>query len=292
MRLSRGRLAQACVYPGLGRPEHASIPEPVDPGMRQFGVGRPEHASIPEPVDPGMRLSRSRLARACVYASGIGRLSMRLSRSRSARACVYPGIGRPEHASIPEPVDPGMRLFRGRLAPACVNSGIGRPEHASIPEPVDPSMRQFRGRLAPPCVNSGIGWPKHASIPGSVGLSMRQIRGRLTRACVYFGVGRSGHASIRSRKVGAALTLTGRRIIGAGFALPRDAGRRPVASSPGGGPLPRAARVGGDVWFRGPGGPRCQPEAGGPLSRATCAPSGTRVPCTFLSCAFAAASEP
>ena len=38
----------------------------------------------------------------------------------------------------------------------------------------------------------------------------------------------------------AALTLAWRSVIGAGFALPRDAGRRPAASSPGGGPLSRA----------------------------------------------------
>ena len=44
----------------------------------------------------------------------------------------------------------------------------------------------------------------------------------------------------------------------------RDAGRRPVASSPG----------------------------GGPLSRAACARTGALLPCTFLSCVFAAASEP
>ena len=41
-------------------------------------------------------------------------------------------------------------------------------------------------------------------------------------------------------KGGAALTLAGTGVIAAGFALPRDTGRRPVASSPGGGPLSRA----------------------------------------------------
>ena len=42
------------------------------------------------------------------------------------------------------------------------------------------------------------------------------------------------------KKSRAALTLAGPGVIAAGFALPRDAGRRPVASSPGGGPLSRA----------------------------------------------------
>ena len=41
-------------------------------------------------------------------------------------------------------------------------------------------------------------------------------------------------------KGGVALMLAGPGIIAAGFALARDAGRRPVASSPGGGPLSRA----------------------------------------------------
>ena len=54
-----------------------------------------------------------------------------------------------------------MRLFRGRLAQACVNSGIGRLEHASIPEPVGPSMRLFRGLLARACVYFGVCWPTH-----------------------------------------------------------------------------------------------------------------------------------
>ena len=79
-----------------------------------------------------------------------------------------------------------MRLFRGRLAQPCVNSGICRPEHASIPEPVDPGMRLFRGRLAQPCVNSGICQPEHASIPEPVNLSMRLFRNRSTRAMHLF----------------------------------------------------------------------------------------------------------
>ena len=87
-----------------------------------------------------------------------------------ARACVYPGIGRREHASIPEPVDPGMRLFRGRLAQACVYSGIGRPEHASIPGSV--GQRSMRLSRVDPGMRLFWLWPKHASIPGSVGLSV------------------------------------------------------------------------------------------------------------------------
>ena len=190
MRLFRGRLTRACVYSGVGWLKHASIPGSVGPSMRLFrsrltracvyfgvgrlkhaGIGRLEHASIPEPVDPAacvysgvgpgrkhasipgsvglsMRLSRSRLTRACVYFAGP---SMRLSRrpehassrsrcpsipgSVSGQACVYPGIGRPE-PSIPEPVDPSMRLFQGRPAQPCVYSGIG----------ASPSMRLFQSR--------------------------------------------------------------------------------------------------------------------------------------------------
>ena len=47
--------------------------------------------------------------------------------------------------------------------------------------------------------------------------------------------------SLRPHEKGSgALTSAGSGVIGAGFALPRDAGRRPAASSPGGGPLSRA----------------------------------------------------
>ena len=119
---------------------------------------------------------------------------MRQFRDRLARACVNSGIGRLEHASIPEPVDPGMRLFRGRPTQACVNSGIGRPEHASIPGSVGLSMRQFRGRLAQACVYPGIGQSEHASISGPVDPGMRQFRGRPAEACVYPGICRPEHA--------------------------------------------------------------------------------------------------
>ena len=167
-----------------------------------------------------MRLSRDRLAQACVYPGASIRrevdpdAGMRLFRGRLpvAQACVYPGIGRPEHASIPEPVDPGMRLFRGRLAQACVYPGrpvtrehavypgVGWPKHASIPGSVGLSMRLSRrntvpGRLVPEPVpnpgcrlfHAGVGWPKHGVYPGigSAGAgSMRLSRSRLTRACV------------------------------------------------------------------------------------------------------------
>ena len=60
--------------------------------------------------------------------------------------------------------------------------------------------------------------------------------------------GASGQESLRFAHL-AALTLAGRSVIAAGFALPRDAGRRPVASSPGGGlqtgvPSPLSSRAG------------------------------------------------
>ena len=54
---------------------------------------------------------------------------------------------------------------------------------------------------------------------------------------LMIGSARSPRPHKKSR---AALTLAGPGVIAAGFALPRDAGRRPVASSPGGGPLSRA----------------------------------------------------
>ena len=111
----------------------------------------PKHASIPEPVDPGMRLFRDAVGP-----------SMRLSRDRLARACVYPGVGWPGHASIP-----------GRLTRACVNSGVGWPKHASIPGSVGLSMRLFRGPVGP---------------------GMRLFRGRPAEACVYPGIGRPEHA--------------------------------------------------------------------------------------------------
>ena len=220
---TRGRSARACVYSGagsacagIGRPEHASISGSAGLSMRLCvdpNASIPEpvgHASIPGPVDgrsiPGSVGLSMRLSEPVDP-------GMRLSRGRLAQACVYPGIGRPEHASIPEPVDPSMRLSRGRLAQACVYPGIGRPEHASIPEPVDPSMRLFRGRLAQACVyrdrsaeHASIP-EQHASIPGSVGLSMRLSRSRLTRACVYPGVGWPKHASIPG-SVGLSMRLS------------------------------------------------------------------------------------
>ena len=60
--------------------------------------------------------------------------------------------------------------------------------------------------------------------------------------------GASGQEPLRFAHL-AALMLAGRSVIAAGFALPRDAGRRPVASSPGGGrktgvPSPFSTRAG------------------------------------------------
>ena len=103
------------------RTQHASIAEPVNPGMRQFQSRRPRHASISEPANPSMRLFQSLRTPACV----------------NSRAC------EPRHASIAEPANP-----------ACVNSGAGEPRYASIPEPVNPGMRQLRSRLIRACVNS------------------------------------------------------------------------------------------------------------------------------------------
>ena len=145
MRLYRDRTAGACVYIGIGRPEHASISGSDGRSMRLYrdrtagacvyiGIGRPEHASI----------------------SGSDGRSMRLYRDRTAGACVYIGIGRPEHASI-----------SGSDAGACVYIGIGRPGHASISGSDGRSMRLYRDRKTGACVYIGIGRPGHASISGS-----------------------------------------------------------------------------------------------------------------------------
>ena len=89
------------------------------------------------------------------------------------------------------------------------------------------------------------------------------------------------------KKSPAALTLAGPGVIAAGFALPRDAGRRPVASSPGGGPLSRAIlplrgtrREGSDPdgWGqrrRGPAG-RCADRRSAFPCRRAALPDGVR----------------
>ena len=149
MRQFRGRLAQACVYPGIGRSEHASISGPVDPGMRQFRViraGWPKHASIPGSV----RLSRDRSRSEHASIPGSAGLSMR------------PGAS----------VDPGMRQFRGRPAEACVYPGIGRPEHA-----LDEERYAFR---QPPA--GGADWRSGVRVPASRKCEWRRefrpLRGR------------------------------------------------------------------------------------------------------------------
>ena len=65
---------------------------------------------------------------------------------------------------------------------------------------------------------------------------------------------------------GAALALAGRGVIGAGFALPRDAGRRPPPGELAGAPRGCGIRVGWAQccrgWFRAPA--RCRSETGAP----------------------------
>ena len=58
---SVGLSMRLCVNSGIGWPKHASIPGSVGLSMR---LSR-------EPVGPSMRLSRGRLAQACVY-PGVG----------------------------------------------------------------------------------------------------------------------------------------------------------------------------------------------------------------------------
>ena len=199
MREFRDRSAGACVYSrDGGTPEHASIPgSAVDPGMRLVW-----HASIPEPVGPEVRLFRGRSP------------SMRLSRSPLTRACVYsrerhlrrrPGHasipGSAGHASIPEPVDPGMRHFASSwlnhpgiaIDPtACVyagDRGPGEPEPSAsgaFPGRREANVAMPSSEQAGPVeigpvptdpvehasiTTTGVGWLKHASIrePGSVG---------------------------------------------------------------------------------------------------------------------------
>ena len=197
---------------------------------------------------------------------------MRLSRSRLTQACVYFGVGWPKHASISESDDPGMRLSGSRLTQACVYLGVGWPKHASISEPADPGMRLSRSRLTQACVYFGVGWPKHASISEPADPGMRLFRSRLTQACVYFGVGWPKHASISASdgrsmrlfplrenwpEVGVpsrprALALLAAGVIGAGFALPRDAGRRPALQA-----VPALLR-GWRCAISRPAGPRCR----------------------------------
>ena len=205
MRLFQGRLAQACVYPGIGRPEHAprageppqrtpAASEPPAPFLSDPfpGAGGPEHASISEPVD-------------------------------RRHASISESVD-PEHASIPEPVDPNQRLVnQTNLArrtrprrPSCVHHLLIPSRRPPSPWPKHASILRLRndrpatrtsaracvypGRSVSPtwtqaCVYSGGGWPKHASIgrpehasiPGSVthasisgsaGPSMRLSRDR------------------------------------------------------------------------------------------------------------------
>ena len=77
--------------------------------------------------------------------------------------------------------------------------------------------------------------------------------------------------------------LAWRSVIGAGFALPRDAGRRPAASSPGGGPLSRAI-----LLFRGYA-PRREPSHSWDLTRR--GPAGRCADQSGPSCWHGAASS-
>ncbi len=132
-------------------------------------------------------------------------------------------------------------------------------------------------------VGPGTRWP-----PASARRIGKRRRGSPLGTCptgrtLVIGSARSP----RPHEKGAALTLAGPGIIGAGFALPRDAGRRPVASSPGGGPLSRAIvplrgtrREGShpDGWGlsrRGPAG-RCADGGRRSLAYRTVLPAGGR----------------
>ena len=212
MRLFRGRLAQACVYFGRNSDLLA--------GSR---VGWPELGAITGSAGHAGRLT------------GTG-CNNRICWPELGAITGWPVVGWPKHASA--------HLFRGRLAQAMRPGSVG-PGMRLFRGRDDRSMRLFRGRLTHgmrsgrltgACVYPAgtaacvyFGWPEHASISASDDRSMRLFPLRMTGACVYFRLGWPEHASISaSDDRSMRLSELAAGVIGAGFALPRDAGQRPA----------------------------------------------------------------
>ena len=272
MRQFRDRLTRACVYFGIGRSEHASVSGSAGPSMRQFrdrsaracvssGVCWLEHASIPGsagPKGPGRSWRFLWLVPRCALGGGeedAGGAPEEAAATLLAEPVAFPTDG--DHVAVMEqPIVVGD----GRCGPR-----VGRAQRC---------RRWFRA--AARC-RSETGVPG-AALDRGWRWAVRQSRwhGAVSSALVS----RSRAMPVgdrRSRPRGcsglamrdAAVTLAWRSVVGAGFALPRDAGRRPALQ------FPRLfgvgdARCGSHVgmaqrcrrWFRAVA--RCRSETGAP----------------------------